>query len=518
MRKTDPTALTLIATSAILAASTRVTHAQEFAAQAKTPLPPGAKIILVDDDRRQFRNAPYSYINNAIYAANPGDVIRVAPGIYREAIVIDKSVRIEGAQFGRPATGSKRLGSVSPLTESILVLGTNLLKLNPAPHTVVTVRTSGAVLDGFTIQGAGTNEYRAGVGAGSGTEAQAQAQAQAGSVANFSLLNSRIENTTIGVLFSSMTNVLIQGNAFLNNQSYTSSTSDIPSGSGQGIKGELATTVSILSNLFSGNQTAGISLGIADPPPKEDEEPTEVVDVSNGNISSNRFDASLTTQPSGAGVLLWDATAMTLTKNIIRGGSQVGISLDAQDGPQSTQTTTISQNSITGVTGNGMFLSDSLLGALIERNTISGNTANGMVLSDVGAFINAFNLFSTNRVSDNAEAGFLLYLAIGNNLDGNTISGNGHGIVVDHSQDNQIKNNNIRDSAGYGIFVNAFASGNVFNRNRIQNSVIFDIADASIGDDTYGTNNIYRGNTAATANPPELSTMKKKRVRNVTHS
>jgi parallel beta-helix repeat protein len=118
-------------------------------------------------------------------------------------------------------------------------------------------------------------------------------------------------------------------------------------------------------------------------------------------------------------------------------------------------------------------------------------------------------MFSRNKITDNQGAGFLLFYAVGNSLDGNTISGNGNGIFVDRSQDNQFKNNKIRNSVGDGIFVNPFASGNVFTRNRIQASGSYDIEDASIGDATYGTRNVYRGNQATTTNPPELSTTKK---------
>jgi hypothetical protein len=47
--------------------------------------------------------------------------------------------------------------------------------------------------------------------------------------------------------------------------------------------------------------------------------------------------------------------------------------------------------------------------------------------------------------------------------------------------------NVIRSSSVDGSFVNEFGSGNVFTRNRIQDSGRFDINDVSIGDETYGT-------------------------------
>lgn len=43
--------------------------------------------LLVDDDRRQFRNAPFASIQAAVNAAHSGDLIYVAKGVYQEQIV-----------------------------------------------------------------------------------------------------------------------------------------------------------------------------------------------------------------------------------------------------------------------------------------------------------------------------------------------------------------------------------------------------------------------------------------------
>lgn len=499
MKKTKLAFLIFIATGIALSASTRSAYAQTT----PTPTPtPAGKTILVDDDRRQFRNAPFSYINNAIFSAKAGDTIRVAPGIYREAVVINKAVRVIGAQSGQAATGRNRLSRFSPEQESILEFGQNLLELNPIDDAIVTVKSGAgtAALDGFTIRGDGTSQFRIGV-------------AFDGAVSGFSLLNTRIENTTIGVVTGdpkndeasgSLTDVRIEDNAFLDNQNLADP--NFPKLTGRGISAATATNVSILSNLFAGNQDVALLLGKPDvPPPGNQALADEEVNVSNVTVSSNLFDASLSDKPSGANLVLLNATSVTLTKNIVRGGTTVGIQLDAQDGVQTTQPAVISQNNISGVAGNGMFFSNSLRSASITRNTVSGNSGNGIVVSEVATFVNAFNVFSRNKVFGNAS-GFLLFNAIGNNLDNNTVTGNGNGIIVDRSQDNFFRNNVIRDSSVDGISVNEFGSGNVFSRNRIQTSGRFDINDLSIGDETYGTLNIYRGNKAAVTNPPGLGT------------
>ncbi len=52
--------------------------------------------LLVDDDTVQCPTATFTSIQDAIYAASPGSVIRVCPGTYREQLSINMSLSIEG--------------------------------------------------------------------------------------------------------------------------------------------------------------------------------------------------------------------------------------------------------------------------------------------------------------------------------------------------------------------------------------------------------------------------------------
>src|SRR6202047_2140156 len=52
--------------------------------------------LLVDDDKVQCPAATFTSIQAAINAANPGSMIRVCPGTYREQLFINKSLSIEG--------------------------------------------------------------------------------------------------------------------------------------------------------------------------------------------------------------------------------------------------------------------------------------------------------------------------------------------------------------------------------------------------------------------------------------
>jgi nitrous oxidase accessory protein NosD len=52
--------------------------------------------LLVDDDKVQCPAATFTSIQAAVNAANPGSLIRVCPGTYREQVFINKSLSLEG--------------------------------------------------------------------------------------------------------------------------------------------------------------------------------------------------------------------------------------------------------------------------------------------------------------------------------------------------------------------------------------------------------------------------------------
>jgi nitrous oxidase accessory protein NosD len=81
--------------------------------------------LLVDDDKVQCPAAKFTSIQDAINAANPGSLIRVCPGTYREQLSVNKSLRIEGdngaivlpSSMVANSTGS----SGTPIAAAILV-------------------------------------------------------------------------------------------------------------------------------------------------------------------------------------------------------------------------------------------------------------------------------------------------------------------------------------------------------------------------------------------------------------
>ena len=102
----------------------------------------------------------FTTIQAAINAANPGggDVIKVNPGTYTEAININKPVSLRGAQVGNDANtrfGAFTTGAngpkADPAVESIITAPTTTIT------NLVSVTSDGITIDGFVIDGNNLN-------------------------------------------------------------------------------------------------------------------------------------------------------------------------------------------------------------------------------------------------------------------------------------------------------------------------------------------------------------------------
>ena len=81
--------------------------------------------LLVDDDKVQCPAATFTSIQDAINADNPGNLIRVCPGTYREQLSIDKSLSIEGDNGAIVLPGNMTVNATgstgTPIAAAILV-------------------------------------------------------------------------------------------------------------------------------------------------------------------------------------------------------------------------------------------------------------------------------------------------------------------------------------------------------------------------------------------------------------
>jgi parallel beta-helix repeat protein len=113
-------------------------------------------LLVVDDDRVQCPDAAFTTIQSAVDAARPGDRVRVCPGIYREQVVISKSLHLRGesgaiVEPSRMVANTSSLFNGLPVAAAVLVAG--------AAHVAI----EGLVVDGAANGIAGCSPILVGV-------------------------------------------------------------------------------------------------------------------------------------------------------------------------------------------------------------------------------------------------------------------------------------------------------------------------------------------------------------------
>ena len=101
----------------------------------------------------QTTGARYCSINAAIAAAVPGEVLVADPGVYEEAVVIDRAITLRGAQAGTAAGPSR---SSDPGVASILVppvAASGMAYNMSATLGVMEINASNVTVDGFVLDG-----------------------------------------------------------------------------------------------------------------------------------------------------------------------------------------------------------------------------------------------------------------------------------------------------------------------------------------------------------------------------
>jgi hypothetical protein len=169
-------------------------------------------------------------INAGIAAANELDTVRVAPGVYNETVIIDKSIQLLGAQAGVDAR--TRTGIAS--TESI-VTGSAAALIQAVADRVV--------IDGFTVQ---NNNAGPGIFTSAG-------------FSGYWVLNNIIQNNVFGILNNS------SGARYTEvRQNFLRSNNQPGAGTGNGILSDMPTSnIWVDSNLFTGHQTASVNFSPA---------------------------------------------------------------------------------------------------------------------------------------------------------------------------------------------------------------------------------------------------------------
>jgi hypothetical protein len=332
-------------------------------AGARSSPPPGA--IVVGTAGPSCPSPQYATIPAAVAAANAGDTIFVCAGTYSTTVIVDKSLRILGAQFGVDA----RTDRTTPSAESIVD--------SPTGGFIVQGGISNVTIDGFTIQNAGTPvQNNDGIDAFAGGS-------------GYTFINNIIANNSFGINFSSdgTTPTLIEHNRFVTNNQTGSA-----GGTGVFISNGPANNTAITENAFVGNDSAAVntagdsanfSVGLAITNNTSDEDATFVVVVNaNGTVVSGNVirHASPVDPTAGSAIFIGANTiGVHVTGNAIQGGAASGIRVTDLFGATPPIGLVISGNTVRSRL-NGIRYSGNSTSGTITHNTVTANSNDGILI------------------------------------------------------------------------------------------------------------------------------------------
>ena len=405
----------------------------------------------------------FTTIQAAVNAASAGDKIEVKPGTYEENVVVDKQLKIVGADASlanyRDPTKASIVDPINNTTAS-------------SPAIAFDLQADGIEIEGFTIGEFDTTTYPDGT-IGIRTSA---------SHAGYEIEDNVIEANTIGIYLNSDTSTTtppseteVKDNVIRNNnRAGTNSGNGIYSD--QGLQ-----NAKIKHNDFTvTNTTASIKIVAGD-----DDSETNTLQ-SNITIKKNDFE-NLT----GAGIYFENVVDSLIDHNDLENIAKSGIQLNGGN-----DNVTINRNDLESVGTQdfyGIILSDSLeidanTNNLIKRNHITGAGLTGMLISDSTA-----NTIERNKIK----------ATLGGELEDDS---DGNGISLVNADNNSLKRNKVKENARHGIFIDADSTGNTLIRNKSKDNDTededgFDYNDDTTdGDGPSDTDNTYEKNKGGTQN------------------
>lgn len=301
----------------------------------------------------------YPTIQSAVNAAAPGATIKVDAGVYSEQVTVNKQLTLLGAQAGVDARSASR-GS----TESI-VNGQDFGGGNRS--TSFYIAANDVTLDGFTVQGdTSSNVFGAGV-------------VIAPLTAGTHVLDDVIQNNVAG-LYLANSNLfdpaIIRHNVFANNNNPGNNNGRGIYTDG-GVSGGNLTGVQIDSNTFIGNVGDGSG---GNPQAAIGLETQTAGKQSNIVIINNIMSGN------GKGVLMYNATNVAITGNVITGSTDATSAAIRIEGNVSNAL--LAYNTISGGLGSAVRIVDLFVGPssqiAVNHNNFSANNGGGLVVDPLG--------------------------------------------------------------------------------------------------------------------------------------
>jgi parallel beta-helix repeat protein len=423
-------------------------------------------VFTVDDSFAADDPAAHQFttIQAAVDAAAAGDTIDLRPGTYAENVVVDKQLKIKGAEAPLASFNDPNVASiVDPVDDSTA----------DSPGIAFDLQADGVEIEGFTIRESGDNVDPNGT-IGIRTSA---------SHAGYEIEENVIEGHTIGIYLNSATSTTstpaktkVEDNIIRdNNRAGTNSGNGIFSD--QGLQ-----NAEIEDNQFTGaNSTASIKIIGGD-----GETATLQSDI---EITDNDFHDT-----TGAGIYFENVVDSLIDDNDLTNIARSGIQLNGGN-----ERVTIKRNDLESPgTDNlyGIILSDELSIGANQNNIIKRNHITNAGLTGIEIHDSSLNIIKRNKI-EGSKGG-----ALTNPADGN-------GISLEHADNNILKHNIVKNNARHGIFINDEddpSTGNTLIENKSKDNNTANVDGFDYDDETTGgtgpsnTQNTYDDNRGGTEN------------------
>lgn len=428
-----------------------------------------------------FSGCDYTQIQQAIDAAQQGDIIQIQAGYYYENVVIKNKDGLTLQGVGRDQVtidgsggqSQQKAGIFIEASKDITIKGLQVIQ---SYRGLEATRSTGLVIVESIFQ----QNARQGIYFRTNSKGQ---------ILNNHIIQNfpdRDGNSGVGIVISSRSSVVIRGNRVAENYVagiyiVEGSKAEIeqnqildnkPSQTldrGEGIIVELGSEATIRNNLVSGNHMAGVefyndSQGLIEANQIRQTRPTKYGQGNGIYLSGSQVTAIGNTIEANAahGIEMY-SSVVTFNENVVTGNAGRGIVVSV--GSKATLTKNTSSNN----SDFGIVVYDKSAQATLTDNIVSGNTGAGIIVSGGATnVVIAGNKVSETRKKPSGGANGILVVEKSaaeireNEIMANTTSG----IVIDGSKAT-IVNNKIRDNAVTGIDVRKQATAIIDQKNEV---------------------------------------------------